>query len=102
MQKVIVATCLVALFLLSPARGQDNPNNTQPVTREEFEQLKKDNAEMKKELAALKKGQTQQAANAEQDAQDYDTQLKIVRDLADRARRAWKASFSPATPTSAS
>jgi hypothetical protein len=86
MSKVHLATILVGLFLLSSTRGQDNPNNTQPVSREEFEQLKKDNAEMKKELADLKHGQVQQAASADQDAQDYETQLKIVRDLAERSK----------------
>jgi hypothetical protein len=80
MYKVIPSVCLIGLFLLSPARAQDNPGSTQPVSREEFEQLKKDNAEMKKELAELKKGQTEQASNAEQDAKDYDTQLKVIRD----------------------
>jgi hypothetical protein len=86
MFRIHVTIIVVGLFLLSTARGQDAASSTQPVTREEFEQLKKDNAEMKKELAELKKGQTEQATNADQDAQDFDTQLKIVRDLAQRER----------------
>jgi hypothetical protein len=82
MHKPILFAILAGLFLLPPARGQDAPSASQPVSREEFEQLKKDNAEMKKELADLKKGQADQAANADQDAKDFDTELKVIRDAA--------------------
>jgi hypothetical protein len=48
--------------------------------RQEFEQLKKENAETKQELADLKKQQADQASSADQDAQDYDKQLKTIQD----------------------
>jgi len=79
MYKFLFSIFVVALLLLSPARGQDTAS-TQPVSREEFDQLKKDNAEMKQELNDLKKQQTDQASNADQDAQDYDKQLKDLHD----------------------
>jgi len=86
MYKVLLGICVVGLFLLSPAWGQDNANDQQPVSRKEFEELKKDNAEMKQELADLKKQQTEQASTADQDAQDYDKQLKEIQDAVDKER----------------
>jgi len=43
MYRVLFAILVVGLFLHSPARGQDNSSNQQPVTRQEIEQLKKEN-----------------------------------------------------------
>jgi len=86
MYKGLLGICVVGLFLLSPAWGQDNANDQQPVSRKEFEELKKDNAEMKQELADLKKQQTEQASTADQDAQDYDKQLKEIQDAVDKER----------------
>ncbi|MGD0540446.1 MAG: hypothetical protein ABSB33_02900 [Tepidisphaeraceae bacterium] len=86
MRRILFGTIVVGLFLLSPARGQDRSNNppptTQPqtVSRQEFQQLQKDNAEMKQELADVKKAQADQAAAADQDAQDNDKQMKAVQD----------------------
>jgi predicted metal-binding transcription factor (methanogenesis marker protein 9) len=125
MCKLICGSLAVALFLLAPAWAQDNSANQQPVSRQEFEELKKENAEMKQELteirqeqaeqaaklaqetgastrpadvqqqqtgsatsqetteikqelADIKKTQAEQASNADQDAQDYDNQLKAL------------------------
>jgi len=80
MHRVLLGICVVGLFLLSTAWGQDNSNDQQPVSRKEFEELKKDNAEMKQELTDLKKQQAEQASNADQDAQDYDKQLKAIQE----------------------
>jgi hypothetical protein len=82
MYKVLCGILIIGMFSLSPARGQDNSN--QPVSRQEFEQLKKDNAEMKQELAALKKQTTEQVTNNDQDAQDFDKQLKALKQELDK------------------
>jgi NTP pyrophosphatase (non-canonical NTP hydrolase) len=91
------------LCLLSPARGQDTTNNQQPVTRQEFEELRKDNADLRQEVADLKKQQADQASNtekelgdvkkqqadqatsADQDTDDFDKQLKTLNDRVDKA-----------------
>jgi hypothetical protein len=85
MFKSICGTFAIGLFLLSPAWGQDNTAN-QPVSRAEVDQLKKDNAEMKKELADLKKTQTEATTNSDQDAQDFERELKSLKDDIDKAR----------------
>ena len=79
MHRIHFVIFVVGLFLLSPARGQDTAT-TQPVSRQEFDQLKKDDAEVKNELADVKKQQADQAAAADQDAQDNDKQMKTIQD----------------------
>lgn len=115
MFKSVCGIFAISLFLLSLARAQDN-SASQPVSRQEFEELKKENAEMrqeldqlkhqlvatpaqqpttapsedtteiKQELAELKQKQAEQEANAEQDAQDYDKELKAINDQIDNDR----------------
>jgi hypothetical protein len=89
--KLHVAILILGSLLLSPAFGQENtasttqpadPKGQQPVTREEFEQLKAENAEMKKELESLKKGQSDVARDSDQNAEDLSTQIDMVRDIA--------------------
>src|ERR1039458_9626226 len=85
MPRFLLAFALTPLFFLSPVRGQANSDN-QPVTRQEVDDLKKDNAEMKKELADVKKAQTDQATSADQDSQDNDKALKGLSDVVDKIR----------------
>jgi hypothetical protein len=67
------------MFLGSPAWGQDNTtNDQQPVSRQEFDQLKKENTEMQQELTDIKKQQADQATNADQDSSDFDKQLNAL------------------------
>jgi hypothetical protein len=88
MRKYIFGMCTLALLQFSTARGQDNTGSppagsTQsaaveaggdaPVSRQEFN-------EMKKELTDLKKQQADQTANASQDADDFDKSLKAIND----------------------
>jgi hypothetical protein len=80
MYRVLVAIFVVSLFLHSPARAQDNTNSQQSVSRQEFDQLKKDNDEMKQELSDIKKQQSDQATNADQDSQDFDKQLNALQE----------------------
>jgi hypothetical protein len=84
MHRIHFVIFVVGLFLLSPARGQDTAS-TQLVSRQEIDQLQKDNAEMKRELADVKKAQTDQAAAADQDAQDTDKQMKAIQDQVNKA-----------------
>jgi hypothetical protein len=79
MHRVLWGSVIASLLLLVPAWADDNADNQQPITRQEFEQfkkdaveikkdnaeLKKDNAELKRELAELKKQQTEPAGNVE-------------------------------------
>ena len=69
MNCLVFSTFLAGLFCLSPAWGQDNPDNTGPVSRQEFNQVKK-------ELADVKKQEADQQTNADQDAQDSDKRMK--------------------------
>ena len=85
MPRFLFAFALTPLFFLSPVRGQANSDN-QPVTRQEVDDLKKDNAQMKKELADVKKAQTDQATSADQDSQDNDKALKGLSDMVDKIR----------------
>jgi len=78
MYKILLGICVMGLSLPLAARAQDAGNDQQPVTRQEFEQMKKNNAEMKQELADIKKQQVDQANNADQDAQDLDKQLNAL------------------------
>jgi hypothetical protein len=73
----IWAIYAVVFCALASAHAQDNPT-TQPVSRQEFEQLKQDNAEMKKQLADVKKQQADQSVNADQDAQDIDKRFNAL------------------------
>lgn len=86
MRRVLISGAIAGLFLFSlPVRGQSIPTS-QPVSRQEFEELKKDNAELKKDLADVKKEQADQAANADQDAQDNDKRLKDIQAQVDKNR----------------
>ena len=58
MLEVLISSTLLGLFFLSTTRGQDNPPTSQPVSRQEFDQ-------MKKELADVKKQQADQQTNAD-------------------------------------
>ena len=59
--------------------GRDlNADGTQPVSRQEFEQVKKDNADLKQEVADLKKAQADQTSNAQQDSDDFEKELKAI------------------------
>jgi hypothetical protein len=69
---------IMGLLMLSPSWGRENPPTSQPVSRQEFEEMKKDNAEMKQELNDIKKQQADQAANADQDAEDTEHAIKQV------------------------
>jgi hypothetical protein len=128
MRKILCGLFALALLTSAPAWAQDNSAGQQAVSRQEFEDLKKQNDEMRQELAQMKqiqaalaaqlaqqnaattqpstavagagagqgggsdiqemrqelndvkKQQTEQASNAEQDAEDYDKQLKTVQD----------------------
>ena len=75
---LVVAVAAGALLPLSAARADDAPSTQPAVSRQEFEDLKKENAEIKRELANLKKSQDEQAANAAQDAADVDKSLKDI------------------------
>ncbi len=79
MNRVFGAIFVLSLFLFSTARGQETAS-TQPVSRQEFDQLKKDNEEMKQELTDIKKQQADQATNADQDSQDFDKQLNALQE----------------------
>jgi hypothetical protein len=73
-------TAAAALLLALPvARGQEPPTS-QPITRQEFDQLKKDNSELKQELDTVKQAQAEQAKNADQDAKDNEDALKLIND----------------------
>ncbi len=86
MHKVLFGMFVAGLFVVSPVFGQDNSDDQRPVSRQEFDQLKKDNAEMKKELADVKKQQTETSTNSQQDSQDYDKAIKALQDEIDKAR----------------
>jgi hypothetical protein len=110
MQKILCGIFILTLISFSPVWGQDNTNaggNTGgnpggnssanstanagtddqgPVSRQEFNELKKDNAEMKQELADIKKTQTDQQTNADQDAEDYEKALKSMQDQIQKAQ----------------
>jgi hypothetical protein len=76
-------TAAAAMLLAMPvAYGQDatSTNSTGPVTRQEFDQLKKDNSDLKLELNAVKQQQADQAKNADQDAKDNEDALKAIND----------------------
>jgi hypothetical protein len=82
-RKFISASCVVVTLCLASARGQNNGGSTgganandQPVSRQEFDQLKKDNADLKQEVTDLKKQQADQATNSQQDADDFEKELK--------------------------
>jgi hypothetical protein len=77
MCRIISVAFVLWLFLHSAAWAQDT-STTQPVSRQEFDQLKQDNAEMKQELADIKKQQSDQASNAQQDDQDYDKAIQSM------------------------
>jgi hypothetical protein len=83
MSRVFGAIFVVSLFLFSTARGQDTAS-TQPVSRQEVDQLEKDNAEMKQELADIKKQQADQTTSADQDADDFDKQLNAIQALVEK------------------
>jgi hypothetical protein len=83
MYRTIIGFLAVWLFLLAPAWGQDAASS-QPVTREEFEQLKKENAEMKQELTQVKKDQAEAATNADADAADFDKAIKEIQQDIDK------------------
>ncbi|MDP9172872.1 MAG: hypothetical protein M3O30_03290 [Planctomycetota bacterium] len=86
MYKLYCGVLAIGLLSALPARGQDASTNQQPVSRQEFDQLKKDNAEMKQQLADLSKKQVDQSANAEADAKDFDKALKGLTDQIGKAR----------------
>jgi hypothetical protein len=82
MRRILCGVLVVVPLLLSNAKAQDT---SQPISRQEFDELKKDNAqmkqdnaEMKKELADLKKQQTDQATNADQDEQYTQSSFQAV------------------------
>jgi len=74
--KTILCGLLIAAPLLVSTAHAQEAATSQPISRQEFDELKKDNAEMKQELAEIKKQQADQASNADQDAADYDKALK--------------------------
>jgi len=86
MHKVLLGILVAGLFMLAPAWGQDNSANNAPVTREEFEQLKKDNAELRKEMAELKKQQAEQAKAEEEDSNDHEKHLKDLEQAIKQAK----------------
>src|SRR6516162_11706455 len=81
-RRFIYAGCVIAAMGLTANFGQSTAwaqnNSDQPVSRQEFDQLKKDNAELKQEVTDLKKQQSDQATNSEQDADDFEKELKAI------------------------
>ncbi len=100
MHRVLFGIVILGTFLRSPVWGQDNSTTQPSVTRQEFDQLKQDNAEMKQELSEIKKQQTDQTTNSDQDAQDNDKTIKALRIRSARRSQVSKALSSPATPPS--
>jgi hypothetical protein len=77
MRKILCGILVTVTLLRSIAQAQDAATS-QPVSRQEFDDLKKDNAEMKKELADLKKAQADQSNNSDQDAQYTQSAIQAV------------------------